>query len=246
MSKTDYLITAKELLAEKFPAAKSALIAGSVVRGEQTATSDIDIVVICDVKDLPKAYRGSLIYRDWPVELFVQNDYSLAFFWQQDIACGMPVLIHMIAEGIIIPEENEFARSLQNSARSVLAAGPAELSAEDINNRRYALTDLLDDMESPKNTAELYGTLSALYQKLGDFYLRANRRWSGSAKSLTRAIKKAFPDLADNYETAFKSAFCGNTLPLRELADELLKPFGGRYWAGLNSYAPDEANRPIK
>ena len=152
----------------------------------------------------------------------------------------------MIAEGIIVPEGNDFACSLQNKARKALAAGPAELSKEDINNRRYGLTDLLDDMESPKNSAELYGTLSALYQKLGDFHLRANRRWSGHSKALTRALKKAFPDLANEYETAFKQAFAGDTKPLSILADKILQPFGGRYWAGLTSYAPEEANQPVK
>ena len=242
----DYLTTAYSLLNEKFSTAKCAFIAGSVVRGEQTATSDIDIVVVYDTDDLPKAYRRSMIYQNRPIELFVQNLNSLAYFWKQDVDCGMPALISMIAEGIIIPAGNEYARSLQNKARDTLAAGPAELNAEGIDIRRYALTDLLDDMESPKNTAELYGTLCALYQKLGDFYLRANRHWSGGAKSLTRALKKAFPDTAKEYEDAFKSAFSGNTKPLSSLADKILQPFGGRYWAGLTSYAPNEANLPTK
>ena len=97
-------------------------------------------------------------------------------------------------------------------------------------------------MESPKNSSELYGTLTSLYQRLGDFYLRANCRWSGNGKSLTRAFQKAFPELNDEYEAAFKEAFAKNTKPLSELSDKLLQPFGGRYWAGLKSYAPDEAN----
>ena len=246
VTRSDYLTTARSLLNENHSKAKCAFIAGSVVRGEQTATSDIDTVIVYDTDDLPKAYRHSIVYQNWPIEMFVQNLNSLSYFWKQDIACGMPVLITMIAEGIIIPDGNEYARSLQSKARDVLAAGPAKLSTEEIDNRRYALTDLLDDMEGPKNTAELYGTLSVLYQKLGDFYLRANRCWSGNSKSLTRAIKKAFPDLADKYEAAFKSAFAGDTRPLSELADTLLQPFGGRYWSGLKSYAPNEANQTEK
>ena len=246
MGKSDYLKTAKALLAEKFPKAKCAFIAGSVVRNEATATSDIDMVIIHATDILPKAYRASMIYQDWPIEMFVQNDNSFAYFLKQDVACGMPALISMIAEGIIVPEENEYARSLQNKARETLAAGPAALSEEEINNRRYGLTDLLDDMESPKNSAELYGTLSVLYQKLADFHLRANRHWSGGSKALTRALKKAFPDLATEYEAAFRSAFAEDTKPLSVLADKLLQPFGGRYWAGLTSYAPDAANRPVK
>ncbi|MBO4520140.1 MAG: nucleotidyltransferase domain-containing protein [Alphaproteobacteria bacterium] len=246
MSKTDYLETAKSFLAERFPKAKCAFIAGSVVRNEATATSDIDMVIIHDTAVMPKAYRASAIFQEWPIEMFVQNDNSFAYFLKQDKACGMPALLGMIADGIIVPEGNEYAADIQNKARAVLAAGPAALSREEIDNRRYGLTDLLDDMESPKNTAELYGTLSVLYQKLGDFLLRANRRWSGGSKALTRAIKKAFPDLAPEYEAAFRQAFAGDTKPLSALADRILQPFGGRFWAGLTSYAPEEANQPEK
>ena len=71
--RSDFFKTAVSLLNEKFSTAKCAFIAGSVTRGEQTETSDIDIVVIYDANDLPKAHRSSLIYRDWPIELFVQN-----------------------------------------------------------------------------------------------------------------------------------------------------------------------------
>lgn len=240
--RSDFFKTASSLLNEKFSTAKCAFIAGSVTRGEQTETSDIDIVVVYDVNDLPKARRSSLIYQDWPIELFIQNTNSLAYFKKQDIACGAPVLINMIAEGKIWPEENEYAQMLQNEARADLMKGPNKLSDDELKLSRYMVTDLLDDMESSKNTAELYGTLSALYQKLGNFYLRANGHWSGSGKSLTRAIRKAFPELNDAYESAFKAAFAGNTKPLSELSDRLLQPFGGRYWAGLTSFAPNEAN----
>lgn len=243
MLKPDYLEVATALLNEKFSGAQCAFIAGSVVRNEATETSDIDMVVIYKTGDLPKAYRASMIYRDWPIEMFVQNDNSLAYFVKQDIDSGMPALISMIAEGIFRPTESEYALSLQKKAREALAVGPTGLSAENIDNRRYGLTDLLDDMESPKNTAELYGTLSVLYQKLGDFYLRANRHWSGGGKALTRAIRKASPDFAEEYENAFGRAFTGDTKPLSALANKILQPFGGRYWAGLTSYAPDEANQ---
>jgi hypothetical protein len=85
-----------------------------------------------------------------------------------------------------------------------------------------------------------------LYQELGNFYLRANRKWSGRAKSMPRAIRKAFPELLSGYEAAFKEGFAGNLKPVLELADELLAPFGGKFWAGWLQYAPDMANSEKK
>lgn len=243
MLKNNFLETAESLIAEQFEKAKCAFIAGSVVRGEATETSDIDLVAIYDTNVLPEAYRKSIVYHDWKIELFVQNTNSLTYFWKKDILCNKPSLVSMIAEGIIRPGSNGYAENLQQKARSILAAGPSALEENELTWMRYMLTDLLDDMESPKNTVELYGTLTTLFQKLGNFYLQANRCWSGEAKSLPRAIKKAFPALLPEYEAAFEAAFNGNTKPVSDLADTLLAPFGGRYWEGLMSYAPAEANK---
>jgi hypothetical protein len=238
----DYLDTARQLLAEKFPNSKCAFVAGSVTCGQATAASDIDIVIVHDLDALPKAYRESIFYNEWPIETFIQNTNSLAYFFEKDIAGGIPVLINMVAEGFILPENNPRALALKDDARKIMERGPAALSAADNEKYRYMITDNLDDISDYKNMAELYGSLCALYQELGNFYLRANRKWSGRAKSMTRAIKNAFPELLPEYEAAFKEGFAGNVGPVLELADKLLAPFGGRYWGGWLQYAPEEAN----
>ncbi|MDR1337673.1 MAG: nucleotidyltransferase domain-containing protein [Rickettsiales bacterium] len=238
----DYLSVAKELISEKFPNAKCAFVAGSITRGEGSATSDIDFVIIHNADVLPRAYRDSMIYQDWPVEMFVQNINSLAYFMEKDVAIGVPILVNMVAEGIILPENNPYAIALKDSAQKIMEQGPDALTQADFEKYRYMITDNLDDILDYKNMAELYGSLGWLYQELGNFYLRANRKWSGRAKSMSRAIKKAFPELLPEYQAAFKQGFAGNVKPVLELADRLLAPFGGRYWAGWLQYAPDVAN----
>ena len=241
--KKDYLITAQNLLTERFSKAKAAFVAGSVIRKEATPSSDIDFVIVYDTALLPKAYRHSLIREGWPIELFVQNTNSVAYFFKQEIACGFPALIDMVAHGMIGISENDYAFRLQEKALELERAGPASLSVEEINQRRYGITDILDDIVSYKTVSELHGSLCQLYQELADFYLRANQKWSGRGKSLVRAFKKAFPELSGKYETAFEQAFGGNVKPLSELADHLLLPFGGRLWANWKSYACDEADQ---
>lgn len=99
--KPHYLSAAKAFLNEEHSKAKCAFIAGSVTRGEQTATSDIDLVIVYDTDILPKAYRNSLIYQGWPIETFVQNENSVAYFFRQDAVSGTPALINMVACGIM-------------------------------------------------------------------------------------------------------------------------------------------------
>ena len=58
---------AAELYIEQFyPNCQGAILAGSVIRGEATATSDLDIVIFD--KTLKSSYRESIIKYDWPIE----------------------------------------------------------------------------------------------------------------------------------------------------------------------------------
>nr|MBA4184122.1 nucleotidyltransferase domain-containing protein [Acidobacteriota bacterium] len=68
----------KEILQTKYPSAEFAFLAGSIVRGEGTAFSDLDIVII--YKELPNAFRESFYFRKFPVETFVHTPETLNYF----------------------------------------------------------------------------------------------------------------------------------------------------------------------
>lgn len=63
--------TAKVFVETNFRHCRGALLAGSVVRGQETATSDLDIVVFDET--LMSSYRESMIFYGWPIEVFVYN-----------------------------------------------------------------------------------------------------------------------------------------------------------------------------
>ena len=77
----DPVAVARTLLARRYPSAAVSFLAGSVIRGEHTATSDLDIVVVFD--ELPNAYRESLICDEWPVEVFVHDAETLRYFSEE-------------------------------------------------------------------------------------------------------------------------------------------------------------------
>jgi len=65
------------------------LLAGSIVRGEGTPHSDLDLVVIFD--RLPNAYRESFYFGDLPVEAFVHDPETLNYFlFEVDRSSGIP------------------------------------------------------------------------------------------------------------------------------------------------------------
>ena len=63
MTRLPALQAAEELLGARFPGCHAAFLAGSVVRGDATPTSDLDIVVVTDHPEAP--FRESLYFQGY-------------------------------------------------------------------------------------------------------------------------------------------------------------------------------------
>ncbi|WP_231866572.1 nucleotidyltransferase domain-containing protein [Acetobacter malorum] len=75
-SPAEALAAATSVFQVRYEAASFAYVAGSIMRGEGTYLSDIDLVVIYD--HLEAAYRESFIVGDIPIEAFVHDCETLA------------------------------------------------------------------------------------------------------------------------------------------------------------------------
>ncbi|MDV3348989.1 nucleotidyltransferase domain-containing protein [Leptothoe sp. LEGE 181152] len=116
---TDELIEiAINLQKQHYPDAEIIFLAGSIIRGEATATSDLDLVVV--FQQLPAAYRESFQFEGWPVEAFVHDPETLRyFFFEVDSPTGIPSLPAMVSEGIEIPQPSELSRELKQLADDI-------------------------------------------------------------------------------------------------------------------------------
>jgi predicted nucleotidyltransferase len=70
---------AKEILESKYAEARVIILAGSIVRGEGTPYSDLDLVVIFD--HLISAYPESFYFHNFPVEAFARGRETLNHFF---------------------------------------------------------------------------------------------------------------------------------------------------------------------
>lgn len=82
MFKAQAIEAARQVASTYFPDCHAALLAGSVIRGEATETSDLDIVIFD--QRLSSAYRESFIAFGWPIEAFVHNFESYKDFFETD------------------------------------------------------------------------------------------------------------------------------------------------------------------
>lgn len=78
LKRLEPLQAATQFISKHYPNCQGALLAGSVVRGEATHTSDLDLVIFDD--DFPSSFRESLIEFRWAIEVFAHNPTSYQVF----------------------------------------------------------------------------------------------------------------------------------------------------------------------
>ena len=239
MTKKEPRAAATEILAAKYPEARIAFLAGSVIRGEDTETSDLDLIVICD--KLRCAYRESFVFGGWPVEAFVHDPQTLRyFFYEVDRPGGVPSLAAMVLDGVELPMRNELSVSLKQLAQTVIEAGPPEWSEREIRMSRYVITDLIDDLRAPRSRDEFAASAARLYALVAEHYLRSQGLWSARGKSIPRRLASISAEFGAAFCEAFRLAFeKADAAKLIQVCEEVLRPNGGWLFDGHVLYAPE-------
>lgn len=229
---------AHALKIEKYNKATTVLLAGSVVRGEGTEHSDLDIVVVYD--HVASAFRESYLYQGWPVEVFVHDPGTLKYFFKEhDCRSAIPSLATMVSEGIEIPASTNASQSYKKLADTVLSEGPMKWSESDVDGSRYAITNLVDDLRAPRSHIELIATATELHRALAQHIFRTRRMWMATGKMIPRQLEREFPQLANQWNVGFTRLFeSGNIEDVMSLVCLVLKPDGGWLFDGYSQVAP--------
>ncbi|MDU0342210.1 nucleotidyltransferase domain-containing protein [Bosea rubneri] len=228
---SEALAVAEAVLASRYADAAFAFAAGSIMRGQGTWLSDIDLVVVYD--HLEAARRESFIAGGLPIEAFVHDPETLAWFVNADVARGCPSILNMVAEGVILGRAHDRAAALQRDVARRLAEGPPPLAQAQLNVLRYEITDAIDDLRGERSPGETMAIGAALHPRLAELALRGRGRWNGTGKWVPRLLQAADAGLADRFEAAFRALFAAGASDLViALAEQELAPHGGRLFDG--------------
>ncbi|WP_018932420.1 hypothetical protein [Gracilibacillus lacisalsi] len=105
---------AGKFIQNRFRNCQGALLAGSVIRGEATKTTNLDIVIFdCNIQ---AAYRESIIDLGWNIEIFVHNLTSYKDFLASDCESARPSFPRMVVEGEVIIDKG-IITSIKNEAK---------------------------------------------------------------------------------------------------------------------------------
>ena len=232
------LYVTKDLLETRYRGAGVIFLAGSVMRGEASTYSDVDIVVA--YPRVERAYRESFFHLEWPVEAFVHDPETLSYFFHQvDRPDGSSTLAEMVFEGLETPAPSEFSARLKQMASEVLKNGPISLTTDEIEDRRYHISELVDDIREPRSKQELNAAATAIYFELADYYFRIRGEFSSHGKALLKRMKKSDPTFFRRFTEAFDLLFSeGRAEKVIDMAEELLNSRGGFLFDGYRRQAP--------
>lgn len=232
------LYVTKELFETRYQGAEAIIVAGSVVRGEATAHSDLDLVVL--YPKVKAAFRESFNFKGWPVEAFIHDSETIRYFFHKvDRPIGRATLAEMISEGHEMPASTPLTVQVKDLARDVLREGPPPLSEEDDHDRRYHISELVDDLREPRTRQEMIAVATLAYNELADYYFRSRRSWTGSGKAILKRMKKIDPGFARRFAEAFDILFAtGHAARVIELTEEVLAERGGPLFEGYRRDVP--------
>jgi len=236
--KNDPLPTIQKLIRERYPDAKAIFWAGSTAANQGTSASDLDLVIVFE--EVAHAYREAFIYDGWPIDAFIHDLDTLRYFCGKlEASDGKPALINMILTGQEILAQNSVSMEAKAIAAEALANGPDAWNQAQIDKERFFITDILDDIKSPKNKEEQIISAVHLFEPLLQFYFRAATKWTASGKSLIRLLKAENQELAEEWTTAFEILIqTGDSKAVETVVTKILEPYGGYLWDGFRSDAP--------
>jgi hypothetical protein len=228
---------ARALVAERFPEAVQAWLAGSTTTGRATETSDLDITVL---RDEGEVYRASVEYAGWPVELFVNTAVSVEHFVAKDLQRRRPTMARLVGTGVPLLGDSAGA-DVRHLCAKALERGPGPVAPDELELMRYGLTDELDDLAGVGPGPEAAAVAIGVWRSTAELALALAETWSGTGKWLVREVQaldeRDGTHLATALDTALRRALAGERGSLVSVADEVLERCGGRHWAGLHRVA---------
>jgi predicted nucleotidyltransferase len=229
--KSPLVESARRFVEAHFSECYVAFVASSVLKGEGTDTSDLDIVIITDREDAP--FRQSFVWEGWPVEAFVHTETSYLDFFARASGRYEPSLEMMCVEGVVLRDRDGLAARIKESARRELEAGPEPLTQRELDRLRYTITNLIDDLTGSVRPEESFFIAHSLAEESVKLVLLRNGRWLGKGKWVLRALRRFDPGMAERLSSAL-ARFCssGRKEDLIDFADAAMEPVGGRLFEG--------------
>jgi hypothetical protein len=237
---------ARRILAARYPDALFAVAAGSIVRGEGGAFSDLDLTIIFPQREC--ARRESFVFDGMQIEAFLHDPETIQAFIDDGMADTHVTIVHMLATGVLLPEGQADGLKMQSYCQKRLAA-PVVRNPKTEDTVRYFASDLIDDLKDPRPVAEQRAIMYALYPRLAELRLRtASAVVPSAGKHLARKLQATDAGFYAALDAVMVHAHGDRGLTPADVAvlEKLLDSVGGYLFDGYGSSAPADKRMPPK
>ncbi|MEH7379036.1 nucleotidyltransferase domain-containing protein [Bacillus sp. JJ1533] len=225
---------AQQFIVSHFPESDIVLIGGSAVSGNLTKESDIDLIIM-DETETPRLECYHFL--GWKIEAFIYTALSLEFEFQTAKYSGMPTIIKMCAEGLLIEDKQGNGKEIQREARLLYEQGPQPWDEEKIIEARYGITDFLSDFRSSEDFGESLFILNKVIDTLTELILRADGKWVGEGKWMVRSLRLHDKDLCDKLVKHTRAYMHTNDkTELISFIQSTLDKYGGELFVGYKKF----------
>ena len=230
----DLVEHARELVAKRYPDALAAFLGGSASTGTATPTSDLDIAVLMPTGH--NTQRETTRERGRLVEWFVHTPETVDRFLDNDERRG--VMASIYGKGIVLADRDGAAQQIALKARVVFDAGPPQLTAEQLEARRYGLTDALDDLVDTVDPHEQLAVAEAAFTAAAILLCDLRGSWHGHGKWLPRRLLAADESFGQRLlDARLQLARTGDATALLAAIRHLLDEAGGPVREGFRRTA---------
>jgi hypothetical protein len=214
-----------------FPECLAAFLAGGSSRGEATITSDLDVVIVTPQEG---PFRWATFReRGWPVEAWFLTPHTYCAAFADDAKRRWPLLPEMCRDGFILRDRDGLAQRIKDEAATLLDQGPDPLSEAEMDQYRFDLTSMLEDLEGSRDPTEALLFAGGIFHVTATILLASHRRWLGQGKWLIRAPRDLDPKQAQELTAALHTlSRTGDRGKLVQVAGAVLDQVGGRLFEG--------------
>jgi predicted nucleotidyltransferase len=225
----------------RYTSCDSIFFCGSASRGEQTAFSDVDIIVLFD--RLSRARRETFRQGGWLVDAQIHDVETLNHLVVTDARLGSSIVAKMIVDGIVVPKMTTRSELIVQVASKLIAAGPPP---QDFSGVRYMVANIITDLKQTQDRHEILALGVDLYKMLATFYFRSKQEWAVSKKMIPKVLKVLDPDMEQRLHKVFITLFADSDYaPVVQLAEDLLASVGGPIYENFQMNFPVAARLAI-
>ena len=211
------------------PDVRAILVSGTILRGNPSPSSDLDIYVLRKKSERQRVQRW---FNGVPAEIFINPVKKVFDYLEEERKRARPCTAHMLHTGFTILSLDESLEELQQQAAVQLNRSP-DPSPQQLTMMRYMAAtryeDATDIAQSRPETADMI-LGQAVYAMLQYAFLKANC-YIPRDKDMLITLEQGFPELARKTRAFYSSAKHIERLALaQEIAESTIQTHGFFEW----------------